>query len=101
MKNNKATLYKKLEFIAIESEKSINYLYWKTGMLRFENAQLKDVAKTLTDYFSIPVQIENSEMQNQSFSATFTNPEIDDILDKIQSTINCQITGDGSKLIIH
>jgi ferric-dicitrate binding protein FerR (iron transport regulator) len=101
VENDKATLYKKHNFIAIETEKNINFLYWKTGVLRFENTELKDVAKTLTDFFNIPVQIENSELQNQSFSASFTNPEIDDILDKIQSTINCQITGDGSKLIIH
>ncbi len=99
--NDKATLFKKLDFIAIETENSNNYLFWKTGILEFNNTELNEVAKTLSEYFEIPVLIENRELKNQSFSATFTNPEIDDILDKIQLTINCKIAGDGSKLIIY
>jgi len=101
VKNDKATLSKKLDFIAVETEKSVNYLYWKTGVLQFSNASLGEVASTLTNFFNIPVQVENIELQDQQFSATFTNPEIDDILDKIQSTINCHIAGDGSKLLIY
>ncbi|MGE0088002.1 MAG: FecR family protein [Bacteroidales bacterium] len=98
---DKATLFKKHDFIAVETEKSLNYLYWKTGILKFENTDLVEVAKTLTKFFNIPVQVNNTELKNLKFSATFTNPEIDDILDKIQSTINCQIAGDGSKLLIN
>ena len=101
VKNDKATFSKKLDFIAVETEKSVNYLYWKTGVLQFSNSSLGEVANTITNFFNIPVQVENIELQNQQFSATFTNPEIDDILDKIQSTINCQIAGDGSKLLIY
>lgn len=99
--NDKATLFKKLDFIAIETDKNKNYLFWKTGILEFNNTELTEVAKTVSEYFEIPVQIENIDLKNQPFSATFTNPEIDDILDKIQSSINCKISGDGSKLIIH
>lgn len=98
---DKATLYKPHDFIAIETEKNSNYLYWKTGILKFENTDLADVAKTITEFFNIPVQVNNIELKDLKFSATFTNPEIDDILDKIQSTINCQISGDGSKLLIN
>ncbi|OFX83310.1 MAG: hypothetical protein A2W99_12130 [Bacteroidetes bacterium GWF2_33_16] len=99
--NDRATLFKNYDFIAVEKEKSRNYLYWKTGILQFNNTELRDVAKIVTEYFQIPVKIENIELRSEHVSATFTNPEIDDILDKIQSTINCQITGDGSKLIIY
>lgn len=98
---DKATLFKKHDFIAIETEKNSNYLYWKTGILKFENTDLTEVAKTITEFFNIPVQVNNTELKDLKFSATFENPEIDDILDKIQSTINCQISGDGSKLLIN
>jgi len=100
-KDEKATLYNELDFIAVETENNTNYLFWHTGELKFENMPLNEVAKALTEYFEIPVHVENVELKNIHFSASFTNPEIDDILDKIQSTINCQIAGDGSKLIIN
>jgi len=100
-KNDKLTYKPCVEFITYTKDKDPNYLAWKTGVLKFENTRLNNVSETISAYYQIPITIKNYKLKNKTFSATFKNAEIDDILDKIQTTFNCKISGDGSKLIIN
>jgi ferric-dicitrate binding protein FerR (iron transport regulator) len=100
-KGEKAT-YKSLgEFIAVENNNNVNYLSWNTGILKFNEASLIEVSRTMSDYYNIPVSIENEDLKYKSFSASFKDAEIDEILDKISTNLNCKISADGSKLIIN
>ena len=69
--------------------------------MKFQDAPMHSVVNIISDYFGIPVQIENSELSEQKFTAQFENLKIDEILDIIQSTFNCEISGDGSKIVIN
>jgi ferric-dicitrate binding protein FerR (iron transport regulator) len=89
------------EFIAVEKENNINYLAWKTGILNFTDNDLIEVSETLACFFGIPIQVENPELQFKKFTASFENADIDEILEKLQITFNCEISGDGSKLVIN
>jgi ferric-dicitrate binding protein FerR (iron transport regulator) len=89
------------EFISIEKENNINYLAWKTGILNFDNTSLKEVSETISCYFNIPVQVINPDLKYKKITASFNNADIDEILEKLQITLNCEISGDGSKLIIN
>jgi hypothetical protein len=55
----------------------------------------------LSEHFNIPVVIENKDLNNKLFTATFTNADIDEILEKIQDNFNCEISADGNNLIIN
>lgn len=89
------------EFLVVEKENNINYLAWKTGILNFDNTSFKEVSETISSYFNIPVQITNPDLKYKKITASFNNADIDEILEKLQITLNCEISGDGSKLIIN
>jgi len=78
-----------------------NYIAWKTGKLQFENEPLNEVVNVLSDYYGIKIAIENDSLMYEGFSATFTNATLDQILDNIMANYNCNVTGDGTKLIIN
>jgi transmembrane sensor len=100
-KGDKATYNSVAEFIATETDNNINYLAWKTGLLHFNETALNEVISSLSEHFDIPVIIENKDLNNKLFTATFTNADIDEILDKIQDKFNCKISADGNNLIIN
>jgi ferric-dicitrate binding protein FerR (iron transport regulator) len=100
-KNDKVSFYSKANFIAIEKENSTNYLAWHSGILEFDNTSLYSAINTISEYFEVPIKIENKELLEDKLTAQFRNLEIDEILDIIQSKFNCEISGDGSKLIIN
>lgn len=88
-------------FIATEKEINTNYLAWHTGILVFRNKPLHEVINTISEVYQIPIIITNSELNKSHFSAHFDKLEIDEILDIIQSKFNCEISADGSKIIIN
>ena len=99
--NDKAIYNPVANFIAVEKENSTNYLAWHTGIMKFNQTPLYSAIDDLSNYFEIPMQIKNTELSTQKITAQYTDLEIDHILDKIQSQFNCQISADGSKIIIH
>jgi ferric-dicitrate binding protein FerR (iron transport regulator) len=90
-----------LEFIAVDTENSMNYLAWHTGKLSFNNTPMYEVVETISGFYEIPILITNQEILKKDLNAQFENADIDKILDTIQSTFNCEISGDGSKIIIN
>ena len=72
-----------------------------TGIMEFQDTPMYLVINTLSDYFEIPIDVEKDEIIQQKLTTQFNNLDIDEILDKIQSTFNCQISGDGSKIVIN
>lgn len=90
-----------VNFIAVEKENDTNYLAWHTGLLNFDNTSLNEVSEIISRYFDIPVQVANPDLQYKKFTASFKDADIDDILDKLQLSFNCKISGDGCKLIIN
>ncbi len=100
-KYQKVTCNSMAEFIATEADNDINYLVWKTGLLHFDKTALSEVTNSLSKYYDIPVVIKNKDLNNKLFTATFTNADIDEILEKIQDNFNCEISADGNKLIIN
>lgn len=95
-----ATCIPNADFISIEQGNNKNMLAWKSGKLSFEKEKLEHVVASLSDYFYIPITITNNSLKAEPFSGEFTQPEIDQVLSKIQALYNCSITGDGTKILI-
>ncbi len=98
---DKATFTPYANLITVEQQKNKNYLAWHTGVIVFDKTPLYSAINDLSKHFEIPMQIENRKLSTQKITAHYTNLEIDHILDKVQSQLNCQISADGSKIIIH
>lgn len=98
---DKATFTPYANLITVEQQKNKNYLAWHTGVITFNQTPLYSAINDLSKHFEIPMQIENKKLSTQKITARYTNLEIDHILDKVQSQFNCQISADGSKIIIH
>lgn len=99
--NDKAIYNPIANFIAVEKDYNTNYLAWHTGNIEFIDTPLNSATNTLSEHFKIPIKIENTELSKQKITVQFENLEIDDILDIIQSKFNCQISADGSKIVIN
>ncbi len=99
--NDKLTYNRDSEFISVENDDNKNVIAWHTGQLNFNDKSLSSVINEISAYFEIPMEIQNSELSSLNYTANFNNLEIDNILDKIQLTFSCNITTDGSKIIIN
>ncbi len=100
-KGEKINFITKAGFLAKDNIHNYNYMAWKTGILHFDNQPLSDVIDILSNYYDIPFTIKNDSLKKKHFTATFNNPAIDEVLDKIMANYNCNITGNGNKLIIN
>lgn len=99
--NDKVTYVSGNEFISVENDDNKNAIAWHTGELNFKEEHLQSVVNEISDYFDIPIEIQNKELNAKLYTANFKNLEIDTILDNIQFTFNCNISTDGSKIIIN
>ncbi|MEE4197261.1 MAG: DUF4974 domain-containing protein [Bacteroidales bacterium] len=99
--NDKLTYISDSEFISVENDGNKNVIAWHTGKLNFEEERLQAVINEISEYFEIPMEIQDQKLSNRLYTATFHNQDVDEILDIIRHTFNCNISADGSKIIIN
>lgn len=81
------------------TNKNMNYLSWKTGILTFSNTPLDEVCKALKTHYKINIK---STVDNPRFSltGTFQNENLEDILSTIAITLDIKVTRSKSGVII-
>jgi transmembrane sensor len=73
----------------IKQEKNnLNFLSWKTKKLEFKNSSFREVCEELQHYFSITFDVKNQELYNCSFTGTFTDPSIQEVIRILEKTLN-------------
>lgn len=77
-----------------------NSLAWKTGQLTFNDAPMNEVISVLRRYFNKPIVTENGELLNCHFKAGFNHPQLSDVLNVFDFTMNIksEMKGDTLKL---
>jgi transmembrane sensor len=71
-----------------QSYKDQNFIAWKTGKIEFDNASLDEVCKVLSEYYNVSFKSDSSkDARNISFSGTFNNKSLPEVLDVIEFTI--------------
>ena len=63
-----------------------NQLYWKTGVMTFQNASLAQVLQTLSKEFGTPISAQNDQILSCMITATFKKQSLETILEVIKST---------------
>ncbi|MCP4442756.1 MAG: DUF4974 domain-containing protein [Aureispira sp.] len=83
-----------------------NAIAWKTQELIFENTSFIEVINILERYFDVLIEVENENILNCHYTGTFSDPQLQDILDAVHFTTNIKskkvglsyiLTGEGCK----
>lgn len=81
--------------IKVLTEEDINYLAWKTGLLRFSNTPLEKVIEDLSDYYQVGVR-SRSTIRGEKLTATFDRLSLEEILMIINQTLDVRLAIDRS-----
>lgn len=59
---------------------------WKDGKLVFRRSMMADVANRLSRHFNVHIILKDKELQDYTYSATFVNESIEDVLRLLEKT---------------
>jgi transmembrane sensor len=85
---------------SIPKHSDINRLYWKTGILKFDNDTLLTVFNTLSREFNIQVKFMNKKISLCKLTATFKKQSLETIIRVIEETHQITIKNEGNILLI-
>lgn len=91
--------YQKLIFAA--SNKSENYMAWKTGNLVFENSYMATVSEVLSRYYNVKINFEDKELAYCKFSGAFERKSIAYILEHIENELHFVIEQSGGNITLY
>jgi ferric-dicitrate binding protein FerR (iron transport regulator) len=74
-----------------------NFRAWQNHELIFNNTSLQQLAQTLEAYFNISMHIDNPNLANCRFTATFDQPDITEILKVLSITGNLTYDQQGNQ----
>lgn len=105
--NQKDPLILEPGFIGIVSDqqtaKSLNenenYLAWKTGKMIFKETPLSEVIKTLNKMYDVSISL-NGNIESCKFTSTFSEQELDLVLDVICTSFNLKMKKDNNEIVL-
>ena len=83
-----------------QEAKDVNFQAWESRKLVFENTELKNLVKTLEQYFNTSILIKNDALGNCRFTASFEDPDLEEVLEIISITGNLTISKEQGHTII-
>ncbi len=88
----KATLDRNLKSIKTEEVNTNLYTGWMQGGLIFRNASFKNIVKKLERHYNIEIIINNEELGNEVFNASFKQETIDKVLSYFNDSYDIDYT---------
>lgn len=78
-----------------------NLLAWQKEKIIFENAGFTEITETISNYFQVKIEKDIEELPDINLTATFKQPELEDIITMLSLTFKCSITAEGDKIVIN
>lgn len=91
----KGVLRKADNVVSKQLSQNANALAWKNNRLLFQKTALHEVIATLEDYFDTRIQVQNQALLNCRFTSTFDDPQLEEVLEVLQHSLNIRILKDG------
>jgi ferric-dicitrate binding protein FerR (iron transport regulator) len=90
----KAVYDRKKQNIVKESVDTDKYIAWREGFLIFRDDTMEEVAKRLSRWFNVEINLNDSELKSYTYQATFRNENLMQVLNllKLSSPIDYKIT---------
>jgi transmembrane sensor len=83
-----------------QSGPDLNFLTWKTGVLRFEASSLREVCAFLSDYYSVNITADTS-VRDYKITTVFDNLTLDQVINIIMLTHDLKIKEEGTGRIFY
>ncbi len=81
---DRAVIARESNVVDIKNEKIDKYIAWHTGKLVFENTPMSEVAQMLERWYGIEVIVQNPEIMDYSFTTTFDNESLFEVIELIE-----------------
>jgi len=75
--------------------RDLNFMAWKTGILRFDGESLKNVSIYLSRYYQADVRPQDAELDNVTISTVIDNADLENALLLISLTLNLKVEKRG------
>jgi ferric-dicitrate binding protein FerR (iron transport regulator) len=86
--------------ITVSDADTANALAWKDKRLVFDKTPLSQVVHAIEEYFDIPVQVENKEMLKCTFTKTFADPRIEDVMKALREGLDVIVMREYERIVI-
>ena len=86
--------------IALLDADTVNVLAWRQKKLVFNDTPLAQVVEAVEDYFGIPVHVENTAMLKCTFTKTFNEPRMDDIIKALRDELDVIVMREYGRIVI-
>lgn len=83
-----------LEDVAVDK-----YIAWREGNLIFQDDKMEDVVKRLSRWFNVDIIINDPEIKNYIYKATFRNESLTQVLNLLKISAPIDYTIEGNKLL--
>ncbi len=80
---------------------NINYLSWKTNLIRFEQTPMTEVVLTLESVYGKQIIIKSDELKELKFSASFSNQAFEKVLKVIALSLNIETKNVNNTIEMH
>lgn len=82
---------KKDRTLISKNEENLNALMWKEKRLVFKKTPLREVVKTLRNYFKTEIEIKNEVLLDCRFTSSFNNPTLPEVIDVLSLAMNLKV----------
>ena len=94
-----ATYLSENQSILVSSNSNLNYLSWKTGVLKFYDTPISEVCKVLSKQYHKQI-ISKINQPDMMLTGTFQNESLDDILNVMELTLDVNANTTNNQIII-
>ena len=94
-----ATYLHENQTILVSSNSNLNYLSWKTGVLKFYDTPVDEVCRVLSKQYHKQI-ISKIDQPDMVLTGTFQNESLDDILDVMELTLDVNAITTNNQIII-
>jgi ferric-dicitrate binding protein FerR (iron transport regulator) len=77
------------------------YLAWTRGSLRFERVPVRDVMRDVARWYDLDIQLTDSSLQNESFTAEFEDRPADAVLTTIARVLHLRFARTGRSVVFY
>ncbi len=102
VEKGQAVRYNSKENDLVRLEKAnVNYLSWKTNLIRFEQTPMTEVVSTLESVYGMQIIIKSDELKDLKFSARFSNQPFEKVLKVIALSLNIKTKNVNNTIELH
>jgi len=77
-----------------------NMLSWRTKQLIFMKAPIREVVKSVEDYFGIDITVRNQALLDCRFTSSFNDPSLDEVMEAVSGTLGVNVLRQGHSLTL-